>query len=42
MRTYTVWFIRDYQNIVRGTIANLPVDEAITVVDARYAVYYVV
>lgn len=42
MRTYTLWFVRDYQNIVRGTIASLPADEAIAIVNAGYAVYYVV
>jgi hypothetical protein len=39
---YRVLFIRDFENITRGQIAMLPENEAISVVNSGYAVYYII
>jgi len=41
MRTYAVWFVRDWGNIQQGTYCRLPEDEAIAAVTGGFAVYYV-
>jgi hypothetical protein len=38
---YRVQFIRDFENISRGSIVRLPESEAISMVTNGYAVYYV-